>query len=108
MQISNEDLARILGRIEGKLDEQTNVSKRLEGSIAGLDAKVSRRLDEHDLRLRELEVANPKALKDRVDNHEERIRSLENGAAKAGVIAGVGSSVAVAALIELVKRKLGL
>lgn len=108
MQISNEDLARILGRIEGKLDEQANVSKRLEGSIASLDAKVSRRLDDHDQRLRELEVANPKEIAKQVAEHEGRLRALETGAAKSGAIAGVGASVAMAALIELVKRKMGL
>lgn len=108
MEISNDDLARILGRMEAKLDEQVNASKRVEGGLAILDAKVSRRLDEHDQRLRELEVANPKKLADAIKGHEARIQELERGAARAGVIAGVGSSLAIAAMIELLKRKLGL
>lgn len=108
MQISNEDLARILGRMEGKLDEQANVAKRLEGSVAKLDEKVTRRLDDHDERLRKLEVANPEELAEKVKKHDERLRALENGAAKAGVIAGVGSSVAIAVVVEALKRKLGM
>jgi hypothetical protein len=108
MQISNDDLARILGRIEGKLDEQANASKRLEGGLANLEMKVGVRLDDHDARLRELEVANPKKLAETVAAHTARLQALEQGAAKAGVVAGVGSSVALAVLIELLKRKLGL
>lgn len=108
MQISNEDLARILGRMEGKLDEQVNVAKRLEGGLASLDSKVTRRLDDHDERLRKLEVANPEQIAKDVADHDKRIRALENGAAKAGVIAGVGSSVAVAAVVEFLKRKIGM
>ncbi|AKU21887.1 hypothetical protein [Massilia sp. NR 4-1] len=107
MEISNDDLARILGRIEGKMDEQAKAIVRLEGGLANLDNKVSQRLDAHDLRLRELELANPKKLADAIKGHEDRIQALEKGAAKAGVLAGVGTSVAIAALIELVKRKMG-
>ncbi|MFZ6644436.1 hypothetical protein ACO0LO_01860 [Undibacterium sp. TJN25] len=107
MEVSNDDIARILGRIEAKLDEQAHTSKRLETGITSLDSKVSRRLDEHDLRLRELEVANPKKLAETVKAHEERIRELEKGSTRAGVLAGFGSSVALAAIIELMKRKLG-
>jgi hypothetical protein len=108
MQISNDDLARILGRMEGKLDEQVNASKRLEGGLANLDNKVSARLDDHDTRLRELEVANPKQIAETVVDHAARIQALEKGAAKAGVVAGVGSSLALAVLVELLKRKMGL
>lgn len=108
MQISNDDLARILGRMEGKLDAQATATKRVEDGLAALDVKVSRRLDDHDERIRELEVANPKKLAENVKNHEDRIRTLENGAAKAGVIAGVGSSLAIAAIVEVFKRKMGL
>lgn len=106
MQISNDDLARILGRIESKLDAQADATTRVEGGLASLETKVSVRLDDHDLRLRELEVANPKQLAAAIKGHEERIQSLERGAAKSGVIAGVGSSLAMAALLELIKHKL--
>lgn len=108
MEISNDDLARILGRIEAKMDAQAHATLRLEGNLAALDAKVSERLDHHDVRLRELEKANPQALAEKVKGHEERIQALERGAAKAGVVAGVGSSLAMAALVELVKHKMGL
>ena len=108
MEVSADDLARILGRMEAKLDAQANAIERVEDGLAGLDKKVSMRLDDHDRRLRELEVANPQELATKVKGHEERIQALERGAAKAGVIAGVGSSVAVAALVELFKRKLGM
>jgi hypothetical protein len=107
MQISNDDLARILGRMEAKLDEQVHASKRMEGGLASLDSKVSRRLDEHDQRLRDLEIANPKKLGETVKGHDARIQALEKGAARAGVVAGIGSSVAIAALVEFMKRKLG-
>jgi len=108
MQVNNDDIARILGRIEGKLDVQAESTKRLEGSLASLDVKVTQRLDYHEQRLRELEIANPKATAERVGEHEKRIQALENGAARSGAVAGIGASVAVAALIELLKRKLGM
>jgi hypothetical protein len=108
MEISNDDLARILGRMEGKLDAQVGSTKRVEEGLANLDVKMTRRLDEHDQRLRDLEVANPKAIAEAVQAHDKRIRALENGAAKAGVIAGVGSSVGIAVIVEVLKRKLGM
>lgn len=97
MQISNDELARILGRIEAKLDAQGQ-------GLSNLDAKVSRRLDEHEQRLRDMEIANPKKLADSLKGHEERIQALEKGAAKSGVLAGVGTSVLVGALIEWIRR----
>lgn len=100
MQISNDELARILGRIEAKLDAHGD-------GLANLDAKMSRRLDEHDLRLREVEIANPKKLAEAVKDHDQRIQALEKGAAKAGVLAGIGTSVVVGALIEFVRRQMG-
>lgn len=108
MQVSDDDLARILGRIEGKLDAQAGAIKRVEDGLAGLDEKVSMRLDDHDRRLRDLEVANPKELANKVKGHEDRIQALERGAAKSGVIAGVGSGLTMAVLVEIVKHKLGL
>lgn len=103
--ISNDDLARILGRMEAKLDEQSKATLRMESGLASLDQKVARRLDEHDQRLRELEVANPAKLAQEIADHDARIVALEKGAAKAGVLAGVGSSVLVAAVIEFLKHK---
>jgi hypothetical protein len=108
MQISNDDLARILGRMEGKLDAQAPAIKRVEDGLASLEVKVTTRLDNHDERLRELEVANPKELAKKVKDHDERIRTLEKGAAKAGMVAGVGSSVVIAVIVEAFKRKLGM
>lgn len=108
MEISNDDLARMLGRMETKIDQQASTSLRVETNLASLDTKVMLKFAEHDQRLRELEVANPKRLAESVKGHEERIQALERGAAKAGVVAGVGSSLAMAALIELIKHKLGL
>lgn len=106
--ISNDDLARILGRMEAKLDDQVSASKRLEEGLVTLDSKVGRRLDQHDLRLRELEVANPKKLAETVAGHALRLDALEKGAVRTGVIAGVGSGVAMAVLMELIKKKIGL
>ncbi len=107
MQISNDDLARILGRMEAKLDEQAGASKRVEEGLANLDAKVGLRLDQHDIRLRELEVANPKKMAETLGAHAQRLEALEKGAARAGVVAGVGSSVAIAVVIEILKKKIG-
>lgn len=100
MQISNDDLARILGRIEAKLDAHGV-------GLTNLDEKVTRRLDEHEKRLREVEIANPKKLAEAVKDHDQRIQALEKGAAKSGVLAGVGTSVVVGALIELIRRQMG-
>lgn len=108
MQISNDDLARILGRMEAKLDAQTQSSIRQEGALASLDNKLTQRLNGHEDRLRALEVTNPAGIAESVEAHELRIRSLESGAAKAGVVAGIGSSIGIAVLVELAKRKLGL
>ena len=107
MEISNDDLARILGRMEAKIDAQAGATMRVEEGLANLDAKVGLRLDQHDVRLRELEIVNPKKLAATVDAHGTRIDALEKGAARAGVIAGIGSGVAMAALVELVKHKIG-
>lgn len=101
MQVSDDDLARILGRMEGKLDG-------LKDGLASLDEKVGQRLDDHDRRLRDLEVANPAQLAAKVTGHEDRIQALERGAAKTGVIYGVGSGLTMAVLVEIVKHKLGL
>jgi transposase len=108
MQISNDDLARILGRLEAKMDEQARTSKRVEEAVASVDRKVAQRLDEHDARLRRLEVANPEKLAQAMAEHEKRIEALEQGAARNGVIAGIGSAVAMSALIELFKKKIGM
>jgi hypothetical protein len=108
MQISNDDLGRILGRLEAKLDEQGHAFKRVEDAVASVDRKLGQRLDEHDARLRSLEVANPEQIAKTVAEHTKRIEALEQGAARHGVIAGIGSAVAMSALIELFKKKIGL
>lgn len=101
MEISNNDLARILGRMEEKLDAQTV-------GLAALDVKVSQRLDDHDRRLRELEVANPKAIGERVGEAERRIAALEADSARTGVIAGATSGLAVALVAEWLRHRLGI
>jgi threonine synthase len=108
MEISNNDIARILGNIEANLQTQMQSSVRQEAALASLDTKISLRLDGHDERLRQLEVINPAQIAESVKDHEERLQSLERGAAKAGVISGVGSAVGMAVIIEIAKRKLGL
>lgn len=108
MEISNNDIARILGNIEANLATQMESSKRQEATLTSLDSKITQRLDGHEERLRTLEVANPAQIAKSVKDHEARLQSLERGAAKAGVIAGIGSSVGVAVIIEIAKRKLGL
>lgn len=108
MQISNDDLARILGRMEAKLDGQASAVKRVEEAVASVDRKVTQRLDEHDARLRRLEVANPEKLAQVVAEHGKRIEALEQGSAKAGVVAGIASGVTVSAVASFVRAKLGL
>lgn len=107
MEISNNNLAHILGRVEAKLDAQAQSSQRQEIALANLDSKVTQRLDGHEARIRELEMANPKGTAEAVKKLDERTRNLENGAARSGVIAGIGSSVGIAVIVELIKRKLG-
>ncbi len=101
MEISNNDLALMLGRMEGKLDAQAV-------GLTALDAKVSTRLDEHDRRLRELEVANPKVIGEKVEAAEKRLAALEADSARVSVIAGAGSGLAMAAITEYLRHKLGL
>lgn len=108
MQVSNDDLARILGRIEGKIDGLESASTRQESALRSLDDKLTERLDKQELRLRQIEITNPKQIGETVKKHEERISALENRAARAGVVAGIGSSIGIAVLVEFAKRKLGL
>lgn len=108
MEISNNDIARILGNIEAKMDAQMQSSQRHEQSLLRLEKTLTDRADDHDERLRTLEVANPAQIAKSVKDHEARLQSLERGAAKAGVIAGIGSSVGIAVIVEIAKRKLGL
>lgn len=111
MSITNEDIARILGRIEGTLEAQGADFKQglsdLKNGMASLEEKQSKRLDDHDARLRELEISNPKLTAETVADHAKRLANLEKGAAKAGMIGGMASGVGVAVLVELVKKKLG-
>jgi hypothetical protein len=108
MEISNNDIARILGNIESKLDAQMRSSDRHEQSLLRLEKTLTDRADDHDERLRALEVANPAQIAESVADHEKRLKSLEHGAARAGVVAGIGSSIGVAVIVEIAKRKLGL
>jgi L-ribulose-5-phosphate 3-epimerase UlaE len=108
LEISNDDLGRILGRMEAKLDEQVSASKRVEEAVASVDRKVTQRLDEHDARLRRLEVANPEELAKAISAHGKRIESLEQSAARAGVVAGIASGLTVSVLAALARAKLGL
>ncbi len=78
MEISNNDLARMLGNIEAKAAMHM-------AAIADLKTEVVKRLDDH----------------------EKRLRDLEKGAAKSGAIAGVGASLVVAVIVETIKRKMG-
>lgn len=105
---TNNELARILGRIEGKLEEQTNATRRVEAAVTAMEAKLSGRLDQHEDRLRALEIANPTELAEAVKDHEQRLQALEKGAAKAGIISGIGASLGMAVLLEVAKSKLGL
>ncbi|MFZ6675393.1 hypothetical protein [Undibacterium sp. Xuan67W] len=107
MDISNNDLARILGNIESNVAAQMQSSLRQEAAMASLDSKITKRLDNHDERLRTIEQANPTKIAETVKDHNSRINALEKGAARSGVIAGIGSSIAVAALVEFLKRKMG-
>lgn len=108
MEISNDDIARILGRMEAKLDAQAQSSVRMEGALSTLDQKLTHRLDGHESRLRELEVINPKLIAETVADHDLRIQALERNAVKAGVIAGVASAAGIAVIVEYVKAKLGM
>ena len=107
MEISNNDIARILGNIEANLASQMESSKRQEATLTSLDNKISQRLDGHDERLRVLEQANPAELAKAIKTHGERISALERGAAKSGALAGMGASVGIAVVVEIIKRKLG-
>jgi hypothetical protein len=106
MAITNEDLARILGNIEATLKANADTATRIEGAVSQLETKVTRRLDDHESRLRTLEIANPEAIAIQVEGHEKRLRALETGAARSGALAGLGSSVVIAAIVEALKRAL--
>jgi len=108
MEISNEQLALILGRMEGKLDAQVESSLRQEGALANLDKKLSDRADAHEGRIRALEISNPQQIGETMDDHEKRIRALEHGSAKAGMIGGLGAGIGTAVIIEWLKRKIGM
>jgi hypothetical protein len=108
LQVSNDDLGRILGRMEALLSEQVSATKRVEEAVANVDRKMTQRLDEHDVRLRRLEVANPEKIAEAVAAHGKRIEALEQTAARSGVIAGIASGVTVSALAAALRLKLGL
>lgn len=107
MDISNNDLARILGNIEANVATQMQSSLRQEAAITALDQKMTHRLDGMDSRVREIEKINPAKIAETVKDHNSRINALEQGSAKNAVLAGMGASLAVAAVVEFIKRKLG-
>ncbi|MDO8180169.1 MAG: hypothetical protein Q7T62_18125 [Undibacterium sp.] len=107
MDISNNDLARILGNIEANVATQMQSSLRQEAAITALDQKMTHRLDGMDGRLREIEKINPAKIAEAVKDHTTRINALEQGSARNAALAGMGASLAVAAVVEFIKRKLG-
>lgn len=107
MDISNNDLARILGNIESNVAAQMQSSLRQEAAMASLDSKISKRLDNHDERLRVIEQVNPAQMAEAIKSHSSRLSELEKGAARSGAIAGVGASLTVAAVVEFFKRQMG-
>lgn len=107
MDISNNDLARILGNIEAKVDVQMQALNRHENSLLRVEKALTERADGLDKRLREVEQANPVELAKSIKSHSERLNVLEQGSAKSGLIAGVGSSLGIAVIVEIIKRKMG-
>jgi peptidoglycan hydrolase-like amidase len=107
-ETTNNELARILGRIEGKLEEQTNATRRVEVAVTALETKLSQRLDDHEHRLRQLEVTNPTELAKAIRGHETRLQELEKNAVRTGIIAGVGSGVGMTVFTAWARAKLGL
>lgn len=108
MEISNNDIARILGNIEAKMDAQMKSSERHEQSLLRVEKKLTERADGHEMRLRMLEASNQPRIAESVQDHEDRLQLLERDAARTGIIAGIGSSVGVAVIVEIVRRKMGL
>jgi hypothetical protein len=105
MEISNNDLARILGNIESTVKSQMESSLRQEAAIAALDNRVGARLDDQERRIRSIEVINPAKHAETLKKHDERLTQLEKNSARAGAIAGLGGSVLIAAAIEYIKSK---
>jgi len=108
MEISNNDIARILGNIEAKMDAQMKSSERHEQSLLRVEKKLTERADGHETRLRMLEASNQPRIAESVQDHEDRLQLLERDAVRTGIIAGIGSSVGVAVIVEIVRRKMGL
>lgn len=107
MDISENNLARILGNIESKMDHLMASSQKHEESLVRMETTLTKRMDDHDERLRELEVANPIKLGETLKGHDKRLSDLEKTSARAGALAGLGASVLIAGLVEYVKRKIG-
>jgi len=107
MQVPEDNIARILGNIESNLTHLLESSKKHEASLLRLENTLTKRIDNHDERLRDIEVINPANMAKTIENHDERISELEKKSARAGALAGLGSSVLVAGLIEYVKHKIG-
>lgn len=107
MQVPEDNLARILGNIESNLNHLLESSKKHEASLLRMENTLTKRIDNHDERLRDIEVTNPAAMVETIKSHHERITELEKKSARAGALAGLGSSVLVAGLIEYIKHKIG-
>lgn len=104
---SNHDIAVTLGRMDAKLDAQTQSSARQEGQLKELDHKLTTRLNNHDERLRDLEIANPTAIGTTVKSHEQRLQELEKKGVKYAVATSAVGSIGMALLLEWAKQKLG-
>ncbi len=108
MEVSNNELARILGRMEEKMDAHGKSMDRQEAQLAAVDKKLTNRLDQHDERLRMLENMNPEQQALLLQEHEIRIRKLETDGARAGAISGAASGIGIAVIIEMIRQKMGL
>ncbi|CAH0445487.1 hypothetical protein HF908_08780 [Ralstonia pseudosolanacearum] len=107
MPLETEEL-RILGRIEGKLDAQTESLKQCTDAVNKLEARWAAQMAEMDRRVRALEIANPGQANETLEAHAGRISALERSASLSGAIAGAGASIGMAVIVEYLKRKIGL
>lgn len=107
MPLDTEEL-RILGRIEGKLDALAENNKQMAIALSSLETKLGGQIADIDRRLRTLEIANPTRLQDEIEAHDKRLVNLERSSAVTGAVAGAGASVAMAVVVEYLKRKLGM
>lgn len=79
---TNEHYLRILGRIEGMLEETRNTTAKLAEGMQRIEDRLEHRIDDHDHRLRAVEV----------------------NAARIGALTGTGGGVLVTAIVEAFKH----